>query len=108
MEVLWPSNGDWSFISEDVNRYPASAFVTDSLGRKSTRHRIRVLMLSAAHGFLRPSFRLRPNGPVVAVPTTLVKLSISYQDPLTAPLTYAAGTVKWTNTIKRTRRALKK
>jgi hypothetical protein len=41
------------------------------------------------------------------VPTTLVKLSISYQDPLTAPLTYAAGSVKWTNTIKRTRRVLK-
>jgi hypothetical protein len=43
----------------------------------------------------------------VAVPTTLVKLSVSYHDPLTAPLTYAAGSVKWTSTIKRTRRALK-
>jgi len=36
-----------------------------------------------------------------------VKLSVSYHDPLTAPLTYAAGSVKWTTTIKRTRRTLK-
>ena len=43
----------------------------------------------------------------MAVPTTLVKLSVSYQGPFTAPLTYAAGSVKWTTTIKRTRRALK-
>ena len=32
MEVLWPSNGELVFFSEDLNRYPASAFVTDSLG----------------------------------------------------------------------------
>ncbi|MEO8340221.1 MAG: hypothetical protein ABI604_10970, partial [Nitrospirota bacterium] len=30
MEVLWPSNGELTFFSEDLNRYPASAFVTDS------------------------------------------------------------------------------
>ncbi len=106
MEVLWPSNGELVFFSEDVNRYPASAFVTDSLGLKPPgtgfhTHIVGSTPLPSA------SFRLRPNGPIVAVPTTLVKLSISYQDPLTAPVTYAAGSVKWTNTIKRTRRALK-
>jgi len=106
MEVLWPSNGDLVFFSEDLNRYPASAFVTDSLGLTPPgtgfhTHIVGSVSLPSA------SFRLRPNGPIVAVPTTLVKLSISYQDPLTAPLTYAAGSVKWTSTIKRTRRALK-
>ena len=106
MEVLWPSNGDLVFFSEDLNRYPASAFVTDSLGLTPPgtgfhTHIIGNTSLPSA------SFRLRPNGPIVAVPTTLVKLSISYQDPLTAPLTYAAGSVKWTSTVKRTRRALK-
>ena len=106
MEVLWPSNGELIFFSEDLNRYPASAFVTDLLGLTPpgtgfTVHIVGSTSLPSA------SFRLRPNGPIVAAPTTLVKLSISYQDPLTAPLTYAAGSVKWTTTIKRTRRALK-
>ena len=106
MEVLWPSNGDLTFFSEELNRYPASAFVTDSLGLTppGTGFHTRIVGSTPIPS---ASFRLRPNGPVVAVPTTLVKLAISYQDPLTAPLTYAAGSVKWTNTIKRTRRGLK-
>ena len=106
MEVLWPSNGELVFFSEDLTRYPASAFVTDSLGLTPPgtgfhTHIIGSTPLPSA------SFRLRANGPIIAVPTTLVKLSVSYQDPLTAPVTYAAGSVKWTNTIKRTRGALK-
>ena len=106
MEVLWPSNGDLIFFSEDLTRYPASAFVTDSLGLTppGTGFHARIIGSTPLPS---ASFRLRPNGPIVAVPTTLVKLSIRYQDPLTAPLTYAAGSVKWTTTIKRTRRALK-
>jgi hypothetical protein len=106
MEVLWPSNGELVFFSEDLNRYPASAFVTDSLGLTppGTGFHIHIV---GSESLPSASFRLRPNGPIVAVPTTLVKLSVSYQDPLTAPVTYAAGSVKWTNTIKRTRRALK-
>ena len=106
MEILWPSNGELVFFSEDVNRYPASAFVTDSLGLKPPGTGFHTHIVGSAP-LPSASFRLRPNGPIVAVPTTLVKLSISYQDPLTAPLTYAAGSVKWTTTIKRTRRALK-
>ena len=106
MEVLWPSNGELVFFGEDVNRYPASAFVTDSLGLSPPGTGFRIHVASSAR-LPSASFRLRPNGPVVAVPATLVKLSISYQDPLTAPVTYAAGSVKWTTTIKRTRRALK-
>ncbi|MBI3807421.1 MAG: hypothetical protein HY281_07895, partial [Nitrospirae bacterium] len=106
MEVLWPSNGELVFFSEDVNRYPASSFVTDSLGVKPPGTGFHTRIIGSVP-LPSASFRLRPNGPIVAVPTTLVKLSISYQDPLTAPLTYAAGSVKWTTTIKRTRRALK-
>jgi hypothetical protein len=106
MEVLWPSDGDLVFFSEDLNRYPASAFVTDSLGLTPPGTGFHSHIVGSA-SLPSASFRLRPNGPIVAVPTTLVKLSISYQDPLTAPLTYAAGSVKWTSTVKRTRRALK-
>ncbi|MCX5724891.1 MAG: hypothetical protein NTX84_10365, partial [Nitrospirae bacterium] len=106
MEVLWPSNGDLVFFSEELSRYPASAFVTDSLGLAPPGTGFHAQITGSAP-LPSASFRLKPNGPLVAVPTTLVKLTVSYQDPLTAPLTYAAGSVKWTNTIKRTRRALK-
>jgi hypothetical protein len=106
MEVLWPSNGELVFFSEELNRYPASAFVTDSLGLTPPGTGLHVHIVGSTP-LPSASFHLRPNGPIVAVPTTLVKLSVSYQDPLTAPLTYAAGSVKWTTTIKRTRRALK-
>ena len=106
MEIVWPSNGDLVFFSEDLNRYPASAFVADSLGLRppGTGFHIHVIGSTPLPS---ASFHLRPNGPIVSVPTALVKLSVSYEDPLTAPLTYAAGSVKWTSTIKRTRRALK-
>ena len=106
MEVLWPSNGDLVFFSEDLTRYPASAFVSDSLGLTPPGTGFHVHTVGSAQ-LPSASFRLRSNGPTVAVPATLVKLSVSYQDSLTAPLTYAAGSVKWTSTIKRTRRALK-
>ena len=106
MEVLWPSNGELVFFSEDLHRYPASAFVTESLGLSPPGTGFRTHIISSTP-LPSASFRLRSNDQIVAVPTSLVKLSISYQDPLTAPLTYAAGSVKWTTTIKRTRRALK-
>jgi hypothetical protein len=106
MEVLWPSSGGLVFFSEDLNRYPASAFVTDSLGLTPPGTGFTVHVVGSAP-LPSASFRLHSDSPTVAVPTTLVKLSINYQDPLTAPLTYAAGSVKWTNTIKRTRRTLK-
>jgi hypothetical protein len=106
MEVLWPSNGELVFFSEDLHRYPASAFVTESLGLTPPGTGFRTHIIGSTQ-LPSASFRLRPNDQIVAVPTSLVKLSISYQDPLTAPLTYAAGSVKWTTTIKRTRRALK-
>lgn len=106
MEVLWPSNGALVFFSETLDRYPASAFVANSLGQAPPGTGFH-LHIAGSTPLPSASFRLKPNGPVVAVPTTLVKLIVSYQDPLTAPATYAAGSVKWTNTIKRTRRALK-
>ncbi|MFM9906201.1 MAG: hypothetical protein ACKVP8_01070 [Nitrospiraceae bacterium] len=106
MEVLWPSNGALVFFSEELNRYPASAFVADSLGQAPPGTGFHIHIAGSTQ-LPSASFRLKPNGPLVAVPTTLVKLTISYQGPLTAPLTYAAGSVKWTSTIKRTRRALK-
>lgn len=65
-------------FSEDLNRYPASAFVIDSLGLTPPGTGFHIHIVGSAP-LPSASFRLRPNGPIVAVPTTLVKLSVSYQ-----------------------------
>lgn len=44
---------------------------------------------------------------MVSVPATLVRLRVTYNDALTSPVAYAPGSYKWTNTVKRPRRALK-
>jgi hypothetical protein len=84
---------------------PASVFVMDALGISPPGAG---LHLTAAGSRKIPdgSFRLKTKGKVLAAPATLVLLTVRYQDPLTSPVTYAPGTVKWTSTIKRPRRAL--
>jgi hypothetical protein len=106
MDVLWPSAGPLVFYGDELSRTPASAFVMDALGISPPGSG---LHLTVTNGRTIPSgsFRLKPNGKVIGVPTTLVDMTVHYQDPLTSPVTYAPGTVKWTNTIKRARRAVK-
>lgn len=106
MDVLWPSAGPLVFYGDELPRLPASAFVMDALGVSPPGSGLRVIVQDS-----RPipngSFPLKRGGKTVAVPTTLVRLLVQYQDPLTSPVSYAAGTVKWANTIKRARRAVK-
>lgn len=106
MDVLWPSTGPLVFFGDELPNTPASAFVMDALGISPPGSG---LHLTVANSRKIPdgSFRLKPNGKVLGVPATLVALTVRYQDPLTSPVTYAPGTVKWTNTIKRARRAVK-
>ncbi len=106
MDLLWPSKGDVVFFGEELNRYPASAFVMDKLGLSPPGSGLRVEPQGTAP-LPAASFRVQPDGPVLGAPATLVKLKVTYQDPLTSPVTYAPGTYKWANTIKRPRRALK-
>ncbi len=106
MDILWPSKGDFVFFGEDLSRYPASAFVMDKLGLSPPGTGLRVEPQGSTP-IPAASFRMRPDGPVLGAPATLVKLTVTYQDPLTSPVTYAPGAYKWANTIKRPRRALK-
>ena len=106
MDVLWPSSGALPFFREELYRYPASAFVMDDVGLSPPGSGLH-LKVVAGKPLPNASFRLRPNQPLISVPATLVTTTVSYQDPLTAPITKAPGTVKWTNTIKPARRALK-
>ncbi len=106
MDVIWPSTGPLVFFGDDLSRAPASAFVMDVLGTSPPGTGLRVTVVSS-RAIPAGSFRLAGNGKVLSAPTTLVQLSVEYHDPLTSPVTYAAGNVKWTSTIKRPRRSLK-
>jgi len=106
MDVLWPSAGPLVFYGDELPRMPASAFAMDALGMAPPGSGLRVTVTDS-RAIPNGSFPVKRNGKVIAVPTTLVRLAIHYQDPLTSPVSYAAGTVKWANTVKRARRAIK-
>ncbi|MBL8044333.1 MAG: hypothetical protein JNL86_15595 [Nitrospira sp.] len=106
MDILWPSAGPLVFFGDDLPRAPASTFVADVVGISPPGSGLHVTALGS-RTIPSGSFKLTRAGKVLAAPTTLVQLAIQYQDPLTSPVSYAAGNVKWTNTIKRPRRALK-
>lgn len=106
MDVIWPSTGPLVFFGDDLPRAPASTFVMDVLGTSPPGTGLQVKVLNN-RTIPTGSFRLSSKGKVLSAPTTLVQLSVEYHDPLTSPVTYAAGNVKWTNPIKRPRQSLK-
>jgi len=106
MDVLWPSNGALPFFREDLSRYPASAFVMDLVGLSPPGSGLHLKAVSTK-ALPNASFHPRPHSSLVSVPTTLVTITVAYQDPLTAPITKAPGSYKWTNTVKPARRAVK-
>jgi hypothetical protein len=106
MAVLWPSAGPLAFFGDELSRTPASAFVMDELGISPPGTGLHVTV-AKSQSIPAGSFRLKPNGKIIEVPTALVFLTVRYQDPLTSPVTYAAGVVKRANTIRRARAAVK-
>lgn len=106
MNVLWPSAGPLVFYGDDLSRAPASVFVMDTLGIAPPGTGLH-LSVTKSRSIPNGSFRLTANGKVIGVPTTLVELTVHYHDPLTSPVTYGPGTVQWTSTVKRERRAVK-
>ena len=106
MDVLWPTNGALPFFRDDLDHYAGSAFVMDVIGLSPPGSGLKLTAVSTKP-LPNASFRVRPQAPLVSVPTALVTLNVAYQDPLTAPITKAPGSYKWTNTVKPARRAVK-
>ncbi|MBS0149421.1 MAG: hypothetical protein JSR31_00670 [Nitrospira sp.] len=106
MDVLWPSTGPLVFYGDTLAGTHASAFVMDVLGTSPPGTGLD-LAVTGNRAIPSGSFRLKPNGTVIGVPATLVDLTVHYHDPLTSPVAYGPGTVHWTSTIKRERRAIK-
>ena len=106
MDILWPTNGALPFFRDDLDHYPASAFVMDAIGLSPPGSGLHLTAVSTA-ALPNASFPMRRGARLASVPTTLVTLNVAYQDPLTAPITKAPGSYKWTNTVKPARRAVK-
>ncbi len=106
MNILWPSTGSLAFFGDELSRTQASAFAMDALGTSPPGTGLH-LTVTDSRPIPNASFRLKPNGKVLGVPTTVVDLTVHYHDPLTSPVTYGPGSVRWTNTITRERRAVK-
>ncbi len=106
MDVLWPSTGPLVFYGDELSDTPASAFVMDAIGTAPPGSGLQLIVTNSRR-IPDGSFRLKPNGKVIGVPTTLVSITVAYQDPLTAPVSYAPGTVQGTSTVNRPRRAVK-
>jgi hypothetical protein len=106
MNILWPSTGFLVFYGDDLARTQASAFVMDVLGMSPPGTGLH-LTVANSRSIPNGSFRLNRKEKIIGVPTTLVELAVHYHDPLTSPVAYGPGTVRWTNTIRRERRAIK-
>ncbi|NGZ09379.1 MAG: hypothetical protein CV088_08320 [Nitrospira sp. LK70] len=105
MNILWPSTGSLAFYGDELARTQASAFVMDALGVSPPGTGLH-LTVTDSRPIPNGSFPLKPNGKVFSVSTTQVDLTVHYHDPLSSPVTYGPGTVHWTNTVKRERRAI--
>src|SRR5438093_12706973 len=88
--VMWPGRGALVFFTEDLTSYVPSFFVMDLLGLSPPAGGLRVEPIDSKT-LPAASFRLREDAPLVAAPATLVQLRVMYKDPLTSPVTYAAG-----------------
>lgn len=105
MDVMWPERG-LVFFWKPLEEYGASFFVMDALGLSPPGGGLKLKVLDSKP-LPGASFRLRDDKPVAGAQATLVKLQVTYKDPLTSPVSYAPGTYQWTNTVKRPRAALK-
>jgi tetratricopeptide (TPR) repeat protein len=106
LNILWPSTGPLVFYGDELSRTQASAFVMDALGMSPPGTGLH-LTVTNSRAIPNGSFRLKRNGNVIGVPSTVVDLTAHYHDPLTAPVTYGPTTAQWTSTVKRERRVLK-
>jgi len=90
VNTLWPGRGSLVFFNDDFARYPPSVFVMEALGASPPAGGLLVDVLDG-RTMVPATFRLKENGPVVATPASLVRLSVGYKDPLLSPVSYAPG-----------------
>lgn len=114
LDEIWPGRGalvDYAdfrrfLISETGTLpYPPSVFVTPHLSPSGEAH----LTVEPVGTSPLPhaSFRVHEGTKIVAAPTTMVRLRVTYLDPLTAPVANAPGTTDWAAPVKHPKRVIK-
>ena len=106
VNAIWPGNGFLVFYRNQLTSYPPSFYVMDRLGLSPPGGGLRVEPVDSAP-IPEASFRMRPGAPLVSVPAAVVRLRVTYKDPITSPVTYAPEEYNLTATVKTTAQALK-
>src|SRR5881409_2457289 len=106
VNAIWPGNGFLVFYRNQLTSYPPSFYVMDRLGLSPPGGGLRVEPMDSAPTPA-ASFRMRPGAPLVSVPAAVVRLRVTYKDPITSPVTYAPEEYNLTATVKTTAQALK-
>ena len=115
LDAIWPGKGqlvDFAdfqrfFIAETGGRQLSpSFFVMRQLALLQTGTPFHIEMIGTAR-LPHASFRLTEYDPVVAAPTTMVTVRVSYPDPITSPVSNAPGSQDWVVPYKKPRRIVK-
>jgi hypothetical protein len=107
---VWPGKGSLVFFTDELSEYAPSFFVMDRLGLSPPGGGVKIEYLDSKK-IPAASFRLGEKSAMVAAPATLVRLRITYKDPLTSPVTFmvSPGTAhKFTNVIRSPQKAIRR
>jgi tetratricopeptide (TPR) repeat protein len=106
VNAIWPGKGFLVFYRNRPTSYSPSFYVMARLGLSPPGTGLRVKPVGSAP-IPAASFRMRPGAPLVSVPAAVVRLRVTYKDPITSPVTYAPEEYNLTDTVKTTAQALK-
>jgi hypothetical protein len=106
MDVIWPGRGTLVFFTEDLDHYAPSFFFMEQLGHSPPGGGLRAEPLDSKP-LPTVSFPFGRDGKTVGAAAALVRLRITYKDPLLSPITFAAGSYKFMSTTKRPRVAVR-
>lgn len=103
---LWPGKGSLVFFNEDLTEYAPSFFVMDRLGLSPPAGGLKIESLNSAP-LPAASFRVREGNRLVEATASVVKLGVTYKDPLTSPVAYAPSEDHVTRKARKARLALR-
>ncbi|TLY26902.1 MAG: hypothetical protein E6K64_00415 [Nitrospirae bacterium] len=106
VNAIWPGKAFLVFYRNQLTSYSPSFYVMARLGLSPPGTGLRVKPVDSAP-IPAASFRMRPGAPLVSVPAAVVRLRVTYKDPITSPVTYAPEEYNLTATVKTTAQALK-
>jgi hypothetical protein len=103
---LWPGKGTLVFFHEELTEYAPSFFVMDRLGLSPPAGGLKIEPINSTP-LPAASFRVREGNRLVEAAASLVRLGVTYKDPLTSPVAYAPSEDHVTRKAKKARLALK-